>query len=66
MTVPDALPVASNASANTAFPVAAPAAPDDSATMDVFVTVAVRTSDGPGPGVKTVPVAEGQWLIRQR
>ena len=29
----------------------------------VFVTVAVRTSDGPGPGVKHVPPAEASALI---
>jgi hypothetical protein len=32
----------------------------------VFVTVAVRTSDGPGPGVKRVPPGEAAALVGNR
>jgi hypothetical protein len=41
-----------------------PAGPGDS--VPVFVTVAVRTSDGPGPGVRHLPPAEAQSLIGRR
>ncbi len=32
----------------------------------VFVTVAVRTSDGPGPGVRRVPPGEAARLVGDR
>jgi len=32
-------------------------------SVPVFVTNAVRTSDGPGPGVKHVPPAEASALV---
>jgi hypothetical protein len=32
----------------------------------VFVTVAVRTSAGPGPGVKQLPPAEAGRLVAQK
>jgi hypothetical protein len=35
-------------------------------TVPVFVTAAVRTSDGPGPGVKRVPAAEAAALVANR
>jgi hypothetical protein len=34
--------------------------------VPVFVTVAVRTSDGPGPGVRRVPPAEAAALVGAR
>ena len=34
--------------------------------VPVFVTVAVRTSAGPGPGVRRVPPAEAGWLVAAR
>ncbi|HET9966908.1 MAG TPA: hypothetical protein VFQ68_01655 [Streptosporangiaceae bacterium] len=42
------------------------AVPDGPATVPVFVTNAVRTSDGPGPGVKHLPPAEANRLISAR
>lgn len=42
----------------------AASAPDERVT--VFVVVGVRTSDGPGPGVKRVPHAEAQALLANR
>ena len=46
---------------------ARPAAPaDDAELVPVFLTVAVRTSAGPGPGVRRVPPGEAGWLIRQK
>jgi hypothetical protein len=44
-----------------------PPPPDTSGTpMTVFVTTAVRTSAGPGPGVKTLPPAEAASLIAMK
>jgi hypothetical protein len=34
--------------------------------VPVFVTVAVRTSDGPGPGVKRLPPAEASALVAMK
>jgi hypothetical protein len=38
----------------------------DDGTVAVFMTTAVRTSDGPGPGVRHVPAAEAARLIQMR
>lgn len=53
--------------ASNASPPLPPAPPGDGDELvPVFVTVAVRTSAGPGPGVRRVPPAEAGWLIRQK
>src|SRR5690348_5334001 len=40
--------------------------PDGVELVPVFVTNGVRTSDGPGPGVKRVPPAEASALLADR
>jgi len=44
----------------------APAQDTSGDPVPVFVTNGVRTSDGPGPGVKHVPPAEAGALIAAR
>lgn len=39
---------------------------DDDGLVPVYVTTAVRTSAGPGPGVRRVPPDEASWLVRER
>jgi hypothetical protein len=41
-------------------------APPGPATVTVFLTNAVRTSTGPGPGPKQLPPAEANALIRAK
>jgi hypothetical protein len=51
----------------TVPPAPPPAIPDDgSDPVPVFVTTGVRTSDGPGPGVKHLPPAEASRLVNAR
>jgi len=38
----------------------------DAGLADVFVTTAVRTSAGPGPGHLRVPLAEAQAIVNTR
>jgi hypothetical protein len=38
----------------------------DEALVDVYLTVAVRTSAGPGPGHKQLPAAEAGRLVGER
>jgi hypothetical protein len=49
--------------ANESPPLEPPAAPADGPLVPVFVSVAVRTTAGPGPGVKLVPPAEASRLV---
>ena len=50
--------------AGDVYPVPPAAPPGDRIT--VYLTVAVRTSDGPGPGPKSLPAAEASALVRRR
>ena len=43
-----------------------PAAPDPGELVPVFLTVAVRTSGGNGPGAVQVPPAEAGALVRAK
>jgi hypothetical protein len=53
-----------NASAPAPF---SPAAEDgDGGLVPVYLTAAVRTSGGPGPGVKRLPRAEAGSLVARR
>jgi len=39
---------------------------DDDGLVDVYLSVAVRTSAGPGPGPKRLPPAEAADLIKRK
>lgn len=40
--------------------------PQGEPLVTVYLTVGVRTSQGPGPGVKTLPAAEANLLISRK
>ena len=42
------------------------AEPEAEPQVTVFVTSAVRTSQGPGPGAKQLPAAEAARLLKDR
>jgi hypothetical protein len=51
---------------NATGPPVPPPDPGDGELAEVFVTVAVRTSAGPDPGPKRLPVAEASALVNER
>lgn len=52
-------PAAKSVTSGNAVP---PAEPE----VTIYLTVGVRTSQGPGPGVKTLPVSEANALISMK
>jgi len=56
----------SNAGEPLTVPPEIPAPADDAGLVPVFVTVAVRTSVGAGPGMRRVPPEEAGRLVAAR
>jgi hypothetical protein len=52
--------------ANAADPPVPPPAQAEGELVPVYLTTAVRTSDGPGPGPKLLPPAEAGQLVGRR